>query len=163
MEALMPSDVKIKFDITKLNQIVGNLETKMVAKVGILGNKNERNEKGKSNAEIGATHEFGSFSQNIPKRSFLKTPLFQLRKKELLDGTIKIVNNNLSKPEGAKLIYKQLGLLGEYIVKNAFLTGGYGTWKPLGQQTIKRKGSDKILIDTSQLRRSITSKVEVVK
>ena len=163
MEAQMPSDVKIKFDLTKLNQIVGNLEAKMVAKVGILGNKNQRDEKGQSNSEIGATHEFGSFSQNIPKRSILKTPLFQLRKKELLDGTIKIVNNNLSKPEGAKLIYKQLGLLGEYIVKMAFSTGGYGTWKPLGQQTIKRKGSDKILIDTSQLRRSITSKVEVIK
>lgn len=162
MGAQVPSDVKIKFDLTKLNSIVGNLETKMVAKVGILGDKNKRNEAGKSNAEIGATHEYGSFSDNIPKRSFLKDPLFKLRKKELIDGTAKIVNRNLGNENSVKIIYKQLGLLGEYIVKMAFSTGGFGTWKPLSQTTIDKKGSNKILVDTSQLRRSITSKVEVI-
>ena len=41
------------------------------------------------------------------------------------------------------------------ISKGAFATGGYGKWKKLNPQTIKRKGSSEILIDTNSLSKNI--------
>ena len=104
--------------------------------------------------------KYGSFSQNIPRRSFLKDPLFKIKKKQLMEDTIKIINKHIADDNGGKIIFKKLGLAGEAIVKTAFATGGFGTWKPLSPLAVARKGSDRILIDTAQLRKSITSKVE---
>ena len=155
------SNFTFKFDLGKLNQIVGNIENKYVAKVGILGNNNQRDgNESLTNSQIGATHEYGSFSQNIPRRSFLKDPLFKIKKKQLMEDTIKIINKHIADDNGGKIIFKKLGLAGEAIVKTAFATGGFGTWKPLSPLAVARKGSDRILIDTAQLRKSITSKVE---
>lgn len=60
-----------------------------------------------------------------------------------------------------KIVYKILGVIGENAVQLAFKTGGFGKWKALKKSTIdtkvKRGGSSAILIDTRQLRDSITS------
>lgn len=158
---LMPSDVKFRMDLTKLTALTKELSQNMVAKVGILGDKNKRDEPGLTNVEIGARHEFGVISENLPRRSFLMSPLGTLRKDELLKGLTAIVNNNIGHEGRIMVIFKQLGLLGERIVRKAFDTGGYGTWKPLTAYTIAKKGSSTILVDSAQLKRSITSKVEV--
>ena len=40
-------------------------------------------------------------------------------------------------------------------VDKRFMTGGYGTWKPLSPKTIKRKGHGFILIDTGAMYASV--------
>ena len=45
-------------------------------------------------------------------------------------------------------------------MQEAFETGGFGAWEPIKEATSSRKGSSQILIDSSQLRRSVISKVE---
>mgnify|MGYP000067509143 CR=1 FL=1 len=147
----MPSDIVIKDDFTGLDKLEKNLKSQKVAKVGIFGNKNARDDD-TTNVKVGMKHEFGSFSEGLPRRSFLKDPL-ALKRKEFLKRARKIIDKDISDSVDSDQILEKIGVLGETIVQEAFETGGFGTWKP-----ISRSGS--ILIDTGQLRSSITSKVE---
>ena len=55
-----------------------------------------------------------------------------------------------------------LELLGAYALDSihlAFETGGFGLWQKLKRATIRRKKSSAILIDTAQLRQSITAEI----
>ena len=61
---------------------------------------------------------------------------------------------------GIEKILELVGIYGESIVQEAFETGGFGAWEPIKEATANRKGSSQILIDSSQLRRSVISKVE---
>ena len=54
---------------------------------------------------------------------------------------------------------KKGGIAGENLIDEAFDTGGFGTWPPISQNTAKKKGNDKILIETDQLHKSRVSKV----
>ena len=155
----MPSDVKVTSNLKGLEQLQKNLKTKLVAKLGIFASDNSRDDGGKTNAEIGAEHEFGVLSEGKPRRSFLKDPL-EIKRKELLETANKVIKANIVKPDGAEKIFELIGIAGEAIVQEAFESGGFGTWKPLSDFTIAKKGSDQILIETSQLRRSVISKVE---
>jgi len=158
MEQRLPSSVKIKSQFKGFEQLQKNLKEKLVAKVGIFSGENSRDDS-LTNAQIGARHEFGVLSEGLPRRSFLKDPI-NLKRKELLKKADRIIQGNIDKVGGMNRIYELIGIYGEAIVQEAFETGGYGTWKPLAQSTIDIKGSSQILIDTSQLRKSITSKVE---
>ena len=53
----------------------------------------------------------------------------------------------------------EAGLTATVVINDAFESGGFGEWAPLKPETIRRKGSDKILIDTGDLRRSISYEV----
>lgn len=154
----MASKVKVRSNLKELEQLQRNIATKLIAKVGIFSNNNAR-DGAKTNAEIGAKHEFGSLSEGIPRRSFLKDPL-EMKKEELLEKAKKIISNNIDKKDGSKKIFELIGILGESIVQEAFDTGGFGNWESLKASTITKKGSNRILIDSSQLRRSIISKVD---
>ena len=147
----MPSDIVIKDDFTGLDKLEKNLKSQKLAMVGIFGNKNARDDY-TTNVKVGMKHEFGSFSEGLPRRSFLKDPL-ALKRKEFLKRARKIIDKDISDSVDSDQILEKIGVLGETIVQEAFETGGFGTWKP-----ISRSGS--ILIDTGQLRSSITSKVE---
>jgi len=147
----MPSDIVIKDDFTGLDKLEKNLKSQKLAMVGIFGNKNARDDD-TTNVKVGMKHEFGSFSEGLPRRSFLKDPL-ALKRKEFLKRARKIIDKDISDSVDSDQILEKIGVLGETIVQEAFETGGFGTWKP-----ISRSGS--ILIDTGQLRSSITSKVE---
>ena len=107
---------------------------------------------------IGAIHEFGSKSQNIPRRSFLVDPL-TIQKKEDLIKYIRKEQTQIMKDfcleKGTRRIYYKFGLKAKSIIEEAFETEGFGTWQPLKAATIKRKGHDKILIETGQLKKSI--------
>lgn len=127
--------------------------------VGVLGGSSGRVAgDALNNAEIGAVHEFGVVTQNIPQRSWLRMPVIQE-----LPAALKVTDKQL----WHKIIVKKgikgaLGILGAYAIDTihlAFETGGFGTWKPLKARTIKRKGSSAILIDTAQLRQSVTAEV----
>jgi len=155
----MPSDVKVTSNLKGLEQLQENLKTNLVAKLGIFADKNARGDGALTNAEIGARHEFGVISEGLPRRSFLKDPI-EIKRKELLATANKVIKANIDKEGGAEKIFELIGIAGEAIVQEAFESGGFGTWQPLAQSTIDAKGSEQILIETSQLRKSIISKVE---
>lgn len=148
----------VKFDNSGFKIIKDALSDKYKVRVGIIGSKAaQTHTDGATNVEIGSIHEFGSVSRGIPPRSFLRMPLelkiwdWVKANKDRYYEMLKI--NKLRK------WYVALGFAAEDIVDQAFTTRGFGNWLPLKPKTIERKGSDMPLIDTGQLRRSISSKV----
>jgi len=156
----MPNaSTQINFKIDGLERIRKNLEqTKLVAKLGIFGDKGKRDDETvQTNADIGAFLEFGT--KKMPRRSFLLDPL-TIKGKELTKKTEQIIDRYIDEENGIEKILELVGIYGESIVQEAFETGGFGAWEPIKEATANRKGSSQILIDSSQLRRSVISKVE---
>ena len=137
-----------------------------VVQVGIMGKKVAREDPGgdgKTNADIGAIHEgalmeMGSVSQRIPVRSFLRMPI-RVKYDQIIKQASKGMADLLAEPFGYLKVLKNLGIACEVAIQEAFATRGFGHWKPNAPSTVKRKHSDAPLIDTGQLRRSITSRV----
>ncbi len=159
------TDVKIDLNLRPLNDLRKKMKMNVSVKVGVLGSTNSRDgggTAGLTNAEIGVIHEFGSVSKRIPARSFLRMPLESHQdqlievfgKKEVKK---KVLQGNLI---GAM---QDLAFVAEQIIDDAFKSRGFGNWAPNKPLTVKKKKSSNPLIDTSQLRRSITSEVEVKK
>lgn len=157
---------RVSFNMDGLNSIKKALEDNLKTRVGILGSKaselhNSKDSSGKpvnvklTNADIGAIHEFGS--GRIPQRSFLQYPLETYLGKWIRANKDRYYEQ-LKKGDLRKF-YVAMGLEAEKIVDEAFSTSGYGTWAPNAPMTISKKGSSMPLIDTGQLRRSISSKV----
>lgn len=156
----------IKVNLTGLDKLTKALGGKFSIKVGIMGsNAQRKNGEGPlSNAEIGFINEFGSYSKKIPPRSFLQMPLrlyladYLLKKKAFSQQAIDEAVKN-----GTLLdLAKKVGIVAEEVIQQAFATRGFGQWKPNAHSTVKSKGSDSPLIDTGELRRSITSKAEKI-
>lgn len=165
--------LKVMLDISKLEALQKKLNIRYAARVGVLGAKAEgrketiKSKSGKhikgsksssmTNAEIGLIHEKGSLSKHIPRRSFLEMPLTtQLPK--FMSKLGKKLMATISE-ENLKSSYKELAIIGEGIVLRAFGSSGFGSWAPNAPSTIASKGSSRPLIDTAQLRQSISSKV----
>lgn len=163
-----------------LKAIIDTLNEKMPkAKVGIIGAKNGRvpSEKRVSktkvnlpmgnssvgsndtvtNSIIGAKHEFGDHT--VPQRSFLRTPIIENFQKYLEKaGAFNQKSFEKVIKEKSFLTYvKKLGIIGETIVLDAFATGGFGKWEPSNMDHKKNKQT---LVETQQLRNSITSRVD---
>jgi hypothetical protein len=86
---------------------------------------------------------------------------FSFKRKEFSKGIGTIVEKELKKKEPDVVrIFNLIGALGVGLVQQAFATGGFGKWAPLKAATIKRKGGAAILIDSAQLRKSITYKTD---
>ncbi len=112
-----------------------------------------------TNADIGAVHEFGSTTH--PQRSFLRVPLTDRLRKEMessgaFDKEVlkKVVASGSVLPWLSKI-----AILGEGIVAGAFSSGGYGKW-PGWKSPGYQNNTGNILVDTTQLRGSITSEVK---
>jgi hypothetical protein len=103
-------------------------------------------------AMIAAVHEFGCPERNIPERSFLRagirrgTPKFNRLN---VDSLRKVVRGEMT----IATALDRLGVVAVGEVKREFVVGSFAPLKP---ETIKRKGSSRPLIDTGQLRQSIT-------
>ena len=145
----------IKADFKKLENFIKLLGSKRYIDIGILGQESYEN--GISIAGIGAVMEFGSISKNIPARSFILMPIETKQKK--IEKQIEPKFPLLVTENSADKFLKQIGIACEGMIQSAFDTGGFGTWQKLSPKTIKSKGSDAILIDTGELRKSISSKV----
>lgn len=159
----MKFDIDYKMFDKPLRQAIFNAQRRLNVKVGILGANGKKGVKGKDGktteftmASLGAVHEYGSINGDIPSRSFLRMPIDT----RFLD--------ELEANKGFKEAVKSLdvvkmnneaGLTAKTVIDDAFDTGGWGDWKKLSDITVKRKGSDSILIDTGNLRRSITYEV----
>lgn len=128
-----------------------------VARIGILGTNNMRAGGGSSNAEIGAAHEFGT--DKLPQRSFLRVPLSEnLTKKIESSGALdKDTMNEVIKTKSVVPWLKKIMALAESIVAEAFATGGFGKWPP---SDMTHKTNQQTLVETTQLRDSITSEVK---
>lgn len=141
-------------NLGKLDDLRGKLAKGYSARIGILNNLKYPD--GTSVALVGSVQEFGSITNNIPPRSFLRMPLTEKRKKLLKDigksqGIAKFIDGgNIEK------LFQTIGAIGVGIVQQAFETKGFGKWAENKPQTAKRKGSDSPLIDTGLLRKSVT-------
>ena len=138
-----------------LDKLKAAFDKGQTVKVGILAAKNARKEAA-GNAEIGVFHEFGSIANNVPARSWLRMPIERPELKTFIaSDKIKALVSDLKIEEALTLI----GLKAEEIINGAFTSGGFGTWAALKPATIRAKKSSRVLVDTSQLRRSVTSEV----
>jgi hypothetical protein len=167
---------RVRIDTDKLENIHNVLMSQFITRVGILGGKTTRHQTirtragahkagravvSQTNAEIGLLHEKGSLTQRIPRRSFLEMPLV-LKSLGLMSIKLNLWHFFMSgehSPARLRDAYVKLGLMAERIIQSAFETRGFGRWAADSEQTIRRKKSDAPLIDTGQLRRSITSDV----
>lgn len=155
------SDNDTSLNTRGLDNVLKVMKSKAYVRVGILGEKGVRgngtSSKTPTNAEIGAFHEFGT--SNVPKRSFLREPITELLDKTMKDvgvlepSILKMIVNTASPTE----TLAKIGILAEGIVAGAFASGGYGKWAAWRAGYSNNTGN--ILVDTTQLRNSITSEV----
>lgn len=107
------------------------------------------------NPSLGYVHEFTPVKGGV--RSWLRMPLLTR-----LGPVIKSKGagwfNTLHK-QGAKRTLGLLGAVGEDVIQEAFATGGWGQWPTLSRETIRRKGSSAILIESAQMRKAVASRV----
>jgi phage gpG-like protein len=108
-----------------------------------------------TNAEVGAVHEFGSPSRGIPERSFIRAWFDGAREQ------IKLQMENVARgvTKGKITREQALNQLGSFFVGQIQQRIARRIPPPLNEKTIMRKGSDVPLIDTGQLRSSITYSV----
>ena len=140
---------------TKLRQIRERLMKNSGVLVGLPAGTGSY-EDGAPIAVIGAVHEFGSADGAIPERSFLRVPLRQNVEdfKAVWRAQIsKVVEGELSMHQ----VMSQLGARAAAVSQEAI---SEGIAPGNAESTVKRKGSSKPLIDTGQLRQSITFIVE---
>ena len=161
----------IKLSTKNLDQFVKALKGKMpVARVGILQNTTSRtatqtqNKSGKfeskgnqTNAEIGIAHEFGT--EKLPIRSFLRVPLADNLQTYLeKSGAFnKSTLRTVVKEGSVREWVQKIAITAEAVIADAFDTGGFGKWKP---SDMKHKKVHQTLVETQQLRNSITSEVK---
>ncbi len=151
----------VKGDFSKLNKLVEGLSKKTYVDVGILGESNETKDEEITLAGIMAVHEFGSTKRSIPARSWLRMPLET--GSEDIEKTVRPKVEKLLEEGDIEGVFNLLGVACEARIQKGFDTGGFGDWDPLQPETIRRKGSDAILIDTGAARQAVTSKVGGVK
>ena len=120
-----------------------------VVNVGVPEGKRE--EDGTPVAMIAAVHEFGSPSQGIPERPFLRVAVQRNRQKYVRLNRINLVKML----RGQATVEQALGQLGEMAKGDVQTEIRSGEFTPLKEATIKRKGSSRPLIDTGQMVQSI--------
>lgn len=129
------------------------------ARVGVLGDKNNRENGSETNATIGAAHEYGT--SKLPVRSFLRMPI-----NDDLDAYLK-ANGAYDKDVIDKMIHEggifawmeKVAMTARQVVLDAFDRGGSTKtkWKP---SNMALKDNWQTLVETQQLRNSITSDVK---
>lgn len=169
MTKIETSAMSFQLDLDKWTKEMLRELNKYEAKVGILKDKKHDKDSDFSTAELGAVHEFGSLSGNIPARSFLR--LTEQEKGAEMTAFVKgqedkIIERVIKKD--SKTVLKRLALKWLSFVHECFETEGFGGWEPLDDKTLaarERKrfkdgqGGVMILQDTGALERSITYEV----
>lgn len=151
--------MSIRLNISVLQKLRAAVEEPSVqkAQVGFFAEKAARTD-GLTNPQIAAWHEYGNESTNLPERSILRIPLMIF----LGSAIAKLGPGYWVKAlvqQGKPGVLARLAVTAENVVQRAFSSKGYGMWAPLKPRTIKRKGSSAILIDSAELRQSLSSRV----
>lgn len=152
----------VKFDVIKdtkgknLHKLIKQIDglDKKIVKVGLPDSPHE--DSGLTVAQLGAVHEYGAPGAGIPERPFLANSI------KAKTGDLKRLNavNITLILRGAKSVDNALGQMGamaQGIVQQYIVDGDFA---PLSPVTIARKGSSKPLIDTGQMRQSVSYVVE---
>jgi len=123
---------------------------------GIPNDETSREDSGEiTNAELGIIHEWGAPEKGIPERSFMRSTMSEERENlgRLSKTQIALCLEGNTSPHD---VFATIGvyLQGKIVEK---ITDG--EFEPNNENTVKRKGSSKPLIDTGQLRGAITYEV----
>ena len=130
-----------------------------VIHIGILGANTSRRDSVSNNATVGACHEYGT--ETLPIRSFLRMPLND-HLQEYLDRAGAFKNDTITEiiKTGTLIPWmEKIAVTAENVVQEAFHTGGFGKWEKWKDPDYKNH-TGQILVDTTQLRDSITSRVK---
>lgn len=148
------------------------LDSDVKVKLGVLGGKTSRaaaleevkkhglKEATKpvlTNAEVGLFAEFGT--EHTPVRSWLRIPIIDnLQKYMAAAGAFrKEVVIEIIQQKSLVPFMRKVGLIGERIIQDGFDTGGFGKWP---ESNMDYKKNHQTLVETQQLRNSVTSEVE---
>jgi len=107
---------------------------------------------------VAVFNEFGT--ETIPERPFIRTTARKKRKevqqfeKQLIGMVLRSKGSF-----GMKRVLNGIGLKFQTLIQKGFREEA---WKPNSPKTVSRKGSSQPLIDTGQLRQSISYKVEKI-
>jgi len=122
--------------------------------VGVPQEKDSR-EGAISNAELAFIHTKGSPLRGIPARPIIE-PAIEDNKEQVAELIKKSAQKALDgNKEGAIESLERVGMQGQNIVR-AWFTNPKNNWAPNSPKTIKLKGSTRPLIDSGELRKSIT-------
>lgn len=148
-----------ELDICKrLKQVMKRAEqlNRMQLVVGIPNDENSReNSDGITNAELGVIHEFGVPERGIPERSFMRSTASEERENLGRLGNAQVAECL----EGNTSAHDVFATIGTYLQGKVVEKITDGEFEPNNENTVKRKDSSKPLIDTGQLRASITYEV----
>lgn len=109
-------------------------------------------------AEYAAKNEFGSYSEHIPKRPFMRSTFEQGGHLELIrKAAFKYLSEVAENNRGAKEGLTKLGLFVAGRVKKNIRDGNFTPNPPNAPATIARKGSDQQLLDTGLMTQSISA------
>jgi hypothetical protein len=147
------------FEGKNLDNLLKALKDNMKrVRVGILGGKAARTGGTPNNATIGAFHEYGT--SKTPQRSFLRVPIAEHLQERLTKAGAftKEELQEVAKTKSLLPWLKKIGIVAEKIVSDAFATKGFGKWKNHAPGYENNTGQ--VLVDTQQLRNSITSEVK---
>jgi phage gpG-like protein len=124
--------------------------------VGIPSDENSRKEStGITNAELGVIHEFGAPEKGIPERSFMRSTA-----SEEAENLGRLGNACIAEClKGQKSAHDAFADVGAYLQGKIVEKITDGDFVANKEETAKRKKSSKPLIDTGQLRASITYEV----
>lgn len=134
--------------------LMGLLNMKVL--VGIPQEKISRKDDGINNAELLFIHTNGSVLQGIPARPVIEPAIEDKENKpkilrELKEALAMGMSGDKNK---AGMALKRAGMVGQNAARAWFVNPKNG-WEPNSPATIAVKGSEKPLIDTGQMRKSI--------
>lgn len=136
-------------ELAKYDLLVGVPQEKSERKQNVQG---EEASEPITNAELMFIHSNGSPARNIPKRPTIE-PTIEENQKTISEKFKKIAQSMLDNKSDGK---EELEKLGIWVVNKIKARFGSDELAPLKEATIKAKGSDRPLIDTGQLRNSVT-------
>lgn len=158
----MNFEFKITADRAKEFQKAVSILTRTKVLVGVPAAKAERqidDDHGAprhiNNAALAYIHDNGAPEANIPARPFMQ-PGIENAKDAIVKGMRRAGDVALAGGEIEKDLTR-VGLIAQSAIQEKITDGPFVPLKPA---TIKRKGSDRPLIDTGQMRRSISFVVE---
>lgn len=146
--------MKVEVKMKNLKDLIEALSGDPKVRVGVLGDSNKRGD-GLSNATIGSFHEFGL---GVPQRSFLRRPLIDNMDKAVEKSVVPEDLEIMTETRSLVPFMEKLGVIAEQVVQEAFDTGGNGKW-PKWITPGYTNNTGMLLVDTQQLRNSISSEV----
>lgn len=154
---MLEPTVKLIKQIDKMGELMKSLEElkKKSVLVGIPEEKATRPELGEkiNNAELAYIHTNGSPIRNIPARPFIE-PGIESKKEQIGEKFGQAIKNGLTGKDPIPELEKA-GMIGQNAARGWF-TNPANNWPPNSPKTIAKKGSNKPLIDTAEMRKSIT-------